>query len=122
MRKILLTAVKSLAYIAAAMVILLALAVGLFRLLLPQLPEYQENIKTWANAAIGMQVEFDDMAARWRLSGPELSFRDAELTRISILPNMKQQSVRVYDEEMFHCSYYHSLSFKLLSNQYIILL
>lgn len=71
---------KSLAYVAAALVILLALAVGLFRLLLPRLPEYQDEIKAWANAAIGMQVQFADMDARWRLSGPELTFRDAELT------------------------------------------
>jgi uncharacterized protein (TIGR02099 family) len=71
---------KSLAYVAAALVILLAVAVGLFRLLLPRLPEYQEEIKGWADAAIGMQVEFADMNARWRLSGPELTFQGAKLT------------------------------------------
>jgi len=83
MRKILEKIFKSLAYLAAALVILLAVAVGLFRLLLPRLPEYQEEIKGWANAAIGMQVEFGDMHARWRLSGPELTFQDAELTAYS---------------------------------------
>jgi len=72
--------IKALAYVAAAVVILLAVAVGLFRLLLPRLPEYQEEIKGWANAAIGMTVEFADMNARWRLSGPELTFQGAELT------------------------------------------
>ena len=71
---------KSLAYVAAALVIMLAVAVGLFRLLLPRLPEYQEEIKGWADAAIGMQVEFADMNARWRLSGPELTFQGAKLT------------------------------------------
>ena len=68
------------AYMIAAVVILLALAVGLFRLLLPRLPEYQEEIKVWADAAIGMQVEFADMDARWRLSGPELTFIGAKLS------------------------------------------
>ena len=63
------------------MVILLAIAVGLFRLMLPRLPEYQEQIKGWASAAIGMRVEFSDMDARWRLSGPELSFSNARLSR-----------------------------------------
>jgi uncharacterized protein (TIGR02099 family) len=72
---------KYVAYFAAAIVILLALAVGLFRLMLPQLPEYQEEIKAWAKAAIGMQVEFTGMNARWRLSGPEVNFYNAELTR-----------------------------------------
>ena len=71
---------KAIAYLAAGCVILLAIAVGLFRLLLPRLPSYQEEIKGWANAAIGMQVEFSGMNARWRFSGPELNFYNAELT------------------------------------------
>ena len=79
MLKLLQRLLKTLAYVAAAIVIFLAIAVGLFRLMLPRLPEYQEEIKDWANAAIGMTVEFSDMNARWRLSGPELTFRDAEL-------------------------------------------
>ena len=68
------------AYVAAGSVILLAIFVGLFRLFLPRLPEYQEDIKAWASTAIGMQVEFSGMNARWRLSGPELNFYAAELT------------------------------------------
>lgn len=73
--------VKILAYASAAFVILLAVAVGLFRLFLPTLPEYQEEIKLWASDAIGMEVEFSDMDARWGLSGPELEFFDTELIR-----------------------------------------
>jgi uncharacterized protein (TIGR02099 family) len=72
---------KYLAYLAAAVVILLAIAVGLFRLFLPRLPEYQDEIKAWASAAIGMQVDFSGMDARWGLSGPQLEFYNAELTR-----------------------------------------
>ena len=72
---------KFTAYAVAGVVILLAVAVGLFRLLLPRLPEYQEEIKGWASTAIGMQVEFSGMDARWGLSGPELEFYDAELLR-----------------------------------------
>ncbi|MBT8067533.1 MAG: TIGR02099 family protein [Gammaproteobacteria bacterium] len=72
---------KFLAYTAAGVVILLAIAVGLFRLFLPRLPEYQEDIKNWASAAIGMQVEFSGMDARWGLSGPELEFYDTQLIR-----------------------------------------
>jgi len=72
---------KILAYLAAGVVILLAIAVGLFRLLLPRLPEYQDEIKAWASAAIGMQVNFSGMNARWGLSGPQLDFYDAELVR-----------------------------------------
>lgn len=72
---------KYLAYVGAALVIVLAVAVGIFRLMLPRLPEYQEQIKAWAGDAIGVQVDFSAMNARWRFSGPELNFFDAELTR-----------------------------------------
>ncbi|MCH9694390.1 MAG: TIGR02099 family protein [Gammaproteobacteria bacterium] len=75
--------IKFFAYLAAGIVIMLAIAVGLFRLFLPRLPEYQEEIKGWASTAIGMQVEFSGMDARWGLSGPELEFYDAELIRPS---------------------------------------
>ncbi len=70
---------KYLAYAAGGILILLAIAVGLFRLFLPRLPEYQEDIKGWASAAIGLNVEFSGMDARWGLSGPEIEFYDAEL-------------------------------------------
>ena len=73
---------KFCAYFAAGVVILLAIAVGLFRLFLPRVPEYQDEIKAWASAAIGMQVEFSGMDARWGLSGPELEFYDAKLLRM----------------------------------------
>ena len=72
---------KFLAYSAAGVVILLAIIVGLFRLFLPRLPEYQEEIKGWASTEIGMDVEFSGMDARWGLRGPELKFYDAELLR-----------------------------------------
>ncbi len=81
MKKILKRIFKFLAYTAAGAVILLAVAVGLFRLFLPRLPEYQEQIKVWAGEAIGMDVEFSAMDARWGLSGPELEFHDAELLK-----------------------------------------
>ena len=82
MRRVLRAIAKFVAYFSAAIVILLAIAVGLFRLFLPRLPEYQEEIKNWASAAVGMRVEFSGMDARWGLSGPELEFYDAELIRV----------------------------------------
>jgi uncharacterized protein (TIGR02099 family) len=83
MKTLLQRLLKIAAYLAATVVILLAIAVGIFRLMLPRLPEYQEQIKEWASEAIGMQVEFSDMNARWRLSGPELSFSNAMLRRVT---------------------------------------
>ena len=81
MKDLLRKLIKYLAYIGAALVIVLALAVGIFRLMLPRLPEYQEELKAWASSAIGMQVEFSGMNARWRFSGPEMNFFNAELIR-----------------------------------------
>ena len=81
MKKFLQRLTKFAAYAAAGVVILLAIAVGLFRLFLPRLPEYQDEIKAWASTAIGMQVEFSGMDARWGLRGPELKFYGAELIR-----------------------------------------
>jgi len=70
---------KLAAYSAAALVILLAILVGLFRLFLPRLPEYQDDIENWASNAIGMEVQFSGMNARWGLSGPEIEFYETEL-------------------------------------------
>ena len=81
MKQILRRLITYLAYFGAFVVILLAIAVGLFRLFLPRVPEYQDEIKTRASAAVGMQVEFSGMDARWGLSGPELEFYDAEIIR-----------------------------------------
>lgn len=89
MKSLLKKLIQGLAYLSAALVIILAIGVGMFRLMLPRLPEYQEEIKTWASAAIGVDVEFTGMNARWRLSGPELSFFGAALrnktTGVSLL-------------------------------------
>ena len=82
MGRILRRLLKVLAYTGAGLVILLAIALGLFRLFLPRLPEYQENIKSWASAAIGMEVQFSGMNARWGLSGPEVEFYNAELNSL----------------------------------------
>jgi len=79
MKQLLRKLIQFVAYFGAAVVILLAIAVGIFRLMLPRLPEYQDEIKAWASNAIGMNVEFTGMNARWRLSGPELSFYGAGL-------------------------------------------
>ena len=81
MKKLLGKLVKAIAYTVAGLVILLAIGVGLLRLFLPRLPEYQDQIKAWAGDAIGVDVEFSGMDARWGLSGPELEFLDAELIR-----------------------------------------
>lgn len=71
---------RILLYTAATLVIVMALLVGVARLLLPLVPEYQDDIRAWASAATGYDIAFGSMSAGWPLSGPELSFIDVRLT------------------------------------------
>jgi uncharacterized protein (TIGR02099 family) len=70
---------KYLSYTLAALIILAAVAVGLLRIMLPQLPEYQDEIEARVTAAIGRQVSFSRLDARWRLRGPEIVFYDVSI-------------------------------------------
>ena len=108
MKKLLQKLIKYLAYLGAALVIVLAVAVGIFRLMLPRLPEYQEEIKAWASTAIGMQVNFSAMSARWRLSGPELNFFDAELANPGAT-----ESILAADEVVSSCHLWRQLICRL---------
>jgi uncharacterized protein (TIGR02099 family) len=73
-------ALRWLLSLAAAAVIVLALLVGLVRLLLPLAPEYQQQIRQRVNAATGYQLEFGSISASWPVVGPEVSFYDVSLT------------------------------------------
>jgi len=68
---------------AAVVVILLAIAVGAFRLLMMQLPSYQGEIQAWAAEALGLTVNFSYLDAHWGLLGPELTLHDASVSRTS---------------------------------------
>ena len=68
--------------VVAGIVILLAVAIGLVRLALVQVPEYRDQIEGWAGEALGWPVEIGTMDARLGWRGPELRFSDARvLTR-----------------------------------------
>lgn len=63
----------------AAAVLLLGLATGLFRLLVPLLPQYQAQLEAWASAALEVPVTLGSYDLRWKLAGPQLEFYDADL-------------------------------------------
>jgi uncharacterized protein (TIGR02099 family) len=63
----------------AAIVLLLGLATGLFRLLVPTLPQYEHEIEAWASDALKVPVTLGSYDLRWTLEGPQLVFFDAEL-------------------------------------------
>ncbi len=60
----------------AVLVVLLALFIGLFRVAVPLLPDYQQRIESAATRALGYPLSVGAVDARWRLHGPELVFND----------------------------------------------
>lgn len=71
---------KGFMYLAAAAVMLLALLVGIARLLLPLVPEYHADIRQWAAQATGFDVRFENISASWPFAGPELLFIDVTVS------------------------------------------
>lgn len=63
----------------ASVVILLALAVGLFRLVVAEVPRYRGDIQAWASEAIGYPVRIGGVDARLTLAGPSLHVTDARI-------------------------------------------
>lgn len=63
----------------SAVVIVLALALGAFRLLIAQLPSYQSELKAWVADELDLDVEFDELDARLSLAGPELTLHGASI-------------------------------------------
>jgi len=59
--------------------ILLAVALGLFRLAVAQIPSYQVEIKSWVAEELGFAVDFSVLDARLGLTGPELTLLAASI-------------------------------------------
>ncbi|MGH8293311.1 MAG: YhdP family protein [Gammaproteobacteria bacterium] len=58
---------------AAALVLVLATAAGLFRAFAPLVPSYRAEAQAWASRVLGRPVEIASMGARLGLVGPELT-------------------------------------------------
>jgi len=72
-----------LAGITAAVLIGLAVIVGLARLLLPLAPEYQDQIRRFVTEATGFDVRFRTLSASWPLTGPEVRFSDVRIAMLA---------------------------------------
>lgn len=68
-------------YLIALVLVLPALLVGAARLLLPLVPQYQDDIRAWVSTATGYDIRFTRLTATWPLAGPRLSFQEVSLTR-----------------------------------------
>ena len=63
----------------AALVILSAILVGVFRVLVAQVPEYRAPVEEALSKAIGLQIEIGQLDARWSLGGPEVLFNGVQI-------------------------------------------
>jgi uncharacterized protein (TIGR02099 family) len=63
----------------AALVILLAAVIGLFRLLTPLVPTYRLQIEQWASTALQHPVQIHSMGADWSWAGPEVTLQDTSI-------------------------------------------
>ena len=61
------------------LVILLAIALGTFRVLIAQIPSYQAELQAWVAEELGVVVDFGELDARLSLRGPELTLHDARI-------------------------------------------
>jgi uncharacterized protein (TIGR02099 family) len=61
----------------AVLVILLGLALGVFRIVLEQVPDYRDQIQAFISQQSGLDIAFSELDARWRFYGPELVFENA---------------------------------------------
>ncbi|MGA9853555.1 MAG: YhdP family protein [Gammaproteobacteria bacterium] len=79
---------KCIAGVIAAVVILFATIMGLFRLFVPLVPGYREQVQSWASQALDRPVSIAAMGATWGLYGPELT-----LEKVALLSKDRQRVV-----------------------------
>jgi len=63
----------------AGTLIVLAVLIGILRLMLPLVPSYQEQIRQLAGDTTGLSIDFQGISASWPLSGPELRFSEVSV-------------------------------------------
>jgi uncharacterized protein (TIGR02099 family) len=87
---------RALVTVAGSLIILLALALGLFRMAVPELPQYKPQIEAWASKALGSPLRVGSIDARLGLSGPQVLLNDAEvLTADGSTPLLTARSVTI---------------------------
>ncbi|HEX5339597.1 MAG TPA: YhdP family protein [Gammaproteobacteria bacterium] len=70
---------KGIAALFAALVILLATVIGVFRLFAPLVPGYRAEVERWAEQALDRPVRIASMGARWDWYGPEITLDKVRL-------------------------------------------
>ena len=76
----------------AVLVILLGLALGVFRVVLAQVPDYRDQIQAFISQQSGLDIEFSELDARWRFYGPELVFENAVVSAVNLAAELENLS------------------------------
>ncbi|MGI9265788.1 MAG: YhdP family protein, partial [Gammaproteobacteria bacterium] len=63
----------------AGLIILSAILVGIFRVIVAQVPEYRVPVEEAVSSAIGLPFQIDQLDARWGLGGPEVLFNGVQI-------------------------------------------
>jgi uncharacterized protein (TIGR02099 family) len=79
----------------AAVLIVLAILVGIARLLLPLAGDYQQDIRSFVAAQTGLQLDFGRLSASWPLAGPEIRFYDVQAETQDGRPALAAAELRV---------------------------
>lgn len=86
---------RRLVALVAGVLIVLAVLVGIARLFLPLVPDYQNEIRRFVSATTGLNVQFARVSASWPLAGPEFRFRDVEVSTRTGSPLLAARELRV---------------------------
>jgi uncharacterized protein (TIGR02099 family) len=62
-----------------ALVVVAAFGAGGFQFLVRQLPSYQDEIRAWVTAELGLTLDYSRLEGGWGWRGPELAFRDVRV-------------------------------------------
>ena len=63
----------------AGLIILSAILVGIFRVIVAQVPEYRVPVEDAVSSTIGLPFQVDQLDARWGLGGPEVLFNGVQI-------------------------------------------
>lgn len=63
----------------AGLIILIAVALSVVRVLLPYADRYHEEVEQWVGGALGQQVSIGSIDVRWHGLGPRLTMRDVQV-------------------------------------------
>jgi uncharacterized protein (TIGR02099 family) len=79
----------------AVLIIVISLLVSVFRFIVPQVPEYRQEIVAWTSEVLGAPVVVDEMDLQWRGFRPELVLHDVGFVSANARTAVAAREVRL---------------------------